>query len=311
MGDIKSDNRAHSSLMSKRQILKKLKRPRRWLVNNDRSYVLYIFGLAALVLGLAIYTIFGSTNTSTLYALPVSPDTAVMYTALAFFASGYLLEAVRTILAWRKYNIMRVFIVALGAIIVLGSYLLSHLLVNFVTRVDPGRFDLAVSIIAIPIAIILWWLLLAAFLLLILYPITFIVHLISSEPRRAMINLAMKIRNSGLYRFILDKRKVPYSEPPPRKFIRAFAILLGRVIGVVTVALALLLVPVQAVEWSGKLIDKSVINTVAYAGHMPVSEECNNYVSGERVKPISNNKISVAVPDGTESYTFETRPCEA
>jgi len=84
--------------------------------------------------------------------------------------------------------------------------------------------------------------------------------------------------------------------------------LIGRAGGAGALAIALILLSGSVFSQYQAPISHLITTVLVYSNYQPNSDECKNYSTGEWVAFIGNN-ISVAKPEKSGGYTFQTRYC--
>lgn len=231
--------------------------------------------------------------------------------AFGCFAIGFTFEIKSRVATHWKSPLLKVFLAFLAGSIAVISPLASRYLINLLTRVDPSHLPFAVStlaIILIPIA----WLSLAVVALTLFYSFIIILMPILIGLGLAIRELLLAVRNSGFYRFALRQPKVPYRTLSFWKEMNGFLGWSGRAMGAGGLVVALMCLLNTGVSQYPDQIDRFVANVIVYTNYQPISDECKNYNKGESIASLgtsANRKISVAIPNGSGGYKFETRSC--
>lgn len=249
--------------------------------------------------------------------LHFKPATILTISTISFsgasvcLAIGFTSEIVSLLTNYWQNSVFKIFVSFLGAIAATLSLVVARLLINSFTRVDPSHFPITVSIFTTLFTPFVWWGL-SIGLLFLLY-----IVLIIATPfwwlAFACFNSFFAMRNSYIYRLFLQKRKVPHSDLSFWKSMDKLIGWFGGVAGTLALAIALTFsLPDASINYTNQ-ITRSLAKLLVYSNYQPISDECKNYNQGEWVASLgdisSSRKISVAVPDDSNGYTFQVRSC--
>lgn len=295
-----------SSRKRRRWLQRQLLRLKKWISRASLAQWLYLLVFCAIALFpvSVLLEVIQSFNTLTLMKTS-------MYGALGCFAVGFMSEIKTKVKTHWKSPLLKVFLAFLAGSITVVSPLLSRYLINSLTRVDPSHLPFAVStlvVVLIPIA----WLALAVVSLVLFYSLFIVLMPIFIGLGLTIRELLLAVRNSGFYRFPLRQPKVPHRTLSFWEVINGFLCWSGRAMGAGALALALTWLLTSVFSQYPDQIDRFVANVIVYTNYQPISDECKNYNKGESIASLgtsANRKISVAIPDGSGGYKFQTRSC--
>jgi len=229
-----------------------------------------------------------------------------MFGALGCWAVAFMSEVVYLVVAYSRSPLRKTFIPIVGAITMI-SLLASQLLSNLITRVDPAHFPKALIIFTVILTPITWLALAIAIL-----PLIYMSHialLLFSPVLLPLRKILLAGRNHWSYRFFLNKPKIIHRNLSFWEWTNRFACWTGRAGGAGALAIALILLSGSILSQYQAPISQMITTVLVYSNYQPNSDECKNYSTGEWVAFIGNNKISVAKPEKSGGYTFQTRYC--
>jgi hypothetical protein len=219
--------------------------------------------------------------------------------ATGLFAGGAALDVTNALRRVWATIVGKLFLGLLATFVANAANIFARQEVNSLTRVDPANFTVAIAAVAVPLALVLW----AAIIVVLLSLTFFLGHLAVTVlyviRGSGFGDLFLAVRDSTLYRFLLNKRKFPR---------RAFSLfILARLVGIALLAIVTLmtLLMMSSGGQLRKLSTEIFIMTETYE-----HSRCANHSEGERVAFWGDGKILVVRPNGTGGYTFEAKPCD-
>lgn len=169
------------------------------------------------------------------------------------------------------------------------SLIKTNNLINIHTKIDPSHLTIATSVITIVFAILSWIIVIPVLWLL-------IAILFAIENRFKDTFRNQKAESFSLWKDIGGRMSVWLSQ-----FAAVFIIV------------TLLLYSLPFIDWHlayNPKLSKVVTKVIVWSNYMSNSDECVNHKRDEKVVVINNRKISVAIPNVQEGYTFQVRSCD-